>query len=101
MSDFAKMKTVEAIVFSCFEMGRKFGRIAHMRHIVFYQLAPNEQTPFRTLMKEALPNTVRRILYKFDIVVPVMASGLLLYVWANAEHKRLQRKNPADYENEE
>ena len=88
-------------MFSVFEMGRKFGRLAHMRHIVFYQLAPTEVNWTKGLVQNGLQNTVRRCLYKANIVLPPLLACYALYVWANAEHARLQRKNPKDYENEE
>merc|ERR1712117_583310 len=82
-------------------MGRVFGRLAHMRHIIMYQLAPNEQNIWKNFLMDGAQNTLRRVLYKADVIGIPLGSALLIYIWGNAEHARLQRKNPKDYENEE
>ena len=82
-------------------MGRVFGRLAHMRHIIFYQLSPNEQNIWKNFFLDGAQNTLRRVLYKADVVGIPLGLSYLLYVWGNAEHKRLQRKNPKDYEDDE
>ena len=82
-------------------MGKIFGRMAYMRNIVQYQLAPNEQNIWSGFFVEGSRNLLRRVLFKADVVGIPIGASFLIYLWGEAEYVRLQRKNPKDYENDQ
>ncbi|KFM75990.1 Cytochrome b-c1 complex subunit 8, partial [Stegodyphus mimosarum] len=82
-------------------MGKNWGELAKIRGIVQYRLSPYEQNVFAGLISKGLPNLARRIRSQILYVAPPFIAGYLIYDWGNKEHERLQRKNPADYANDE
>ncbi|XP_054707975.1 cytochrome b-c1 complex subunit 8-like [Uloborus diversus] len=82
-------------------MGKKWGELAKIRGVIHYRLSPYEQNIFAGMISKGLPNLVRRIRSQVLYVVPPFIMGYLIYDWGNKEHARLQRKNPADYANDE
>lgn len=101
-----------------------FGHLAKVYGIVTHRLSPHELKPLGGLLKDGIPNTVRRIREQIFIVVPRKCNfcyltnessfdiksslfkftafliGYAVYDWGEREHERLARKNPADYANE-
>merc|ERR1712121_379313 len=83
-------------------MGLKWGNMqSNIRGLVMYQLSPYEQKAFAGAFTKGLPNTVRRVKGQMFRVCPPFIGAYMVYIWANKEHARLERKNPADYEDEE
>ncbi|RZF33992.1 hypothetical protein LSTR_LSTR006908 [Laodelphax striatellus] len=79
-----------------------FGKISNrVRGIVIYKLSPYEQRAFAGFLKNGIPNTVRRVAENLPYLVPFVFINYFIYSEAEKEYKRLMRKNPADYENEE
>uniref|UniRef100_A0A023GEA3 Cytochrome b-c1 complex subunit 8 n=1 Tax=Amblyomma triste TaxID=251400 RepID=A0A023GEA3_AMBTT len=81
-------------------MGLHFGNLYKLRGIVMYRLSPYEQRAFAGLFKQGIPNTFRRTMDQFPYVVPPFVVGYLIYDWAEREHKKSMRKNPADFAND-
>ena len=83
-------------------MGKIFGNLGvHARHIIQYSMSPFEQRAFAGFFTHSPGNLLRRFMEEVFYVVPGMASGYLVYYYAKRDFNRRQRKNPADYENEE
>ncbi|XP_077465711.1 cytochrome b-c1 complex subunit 8 [Stigmatopora argus] len=82
-------------------MGRHFGDLARIRHVITYSLSPFEQKAFANYFSKGIPNVWRRFRASFFKVAPPMALMYLTYSWGNSVHKQSKRKNLADYENEE
>ncbi|XP_051933041.1 cytochrome b-c1 complex subunit 8 [Hippocampus zosterae] len=82
-------------------MGRHFGNLARVRHVITYSLSPFEQKAFPNYFSKGIPNVWRRFTSSFFKVAPPMILMYLTYSWGNSVHKQSKRKNPADYENEE
>ncbi|XP_020653022.1 cytochrome b-c1 complex subunit 8 [Pogona vitticeps] len=81
-------------------MGRTFGQLARMRHIVTYKLSPFEQKMFpNSLLSEAL-NFWRRFSSQALRVAPPFIVWYLVCSWGTEEYERSVRKNPADYAND-
>ncbi|GAB6025907.1 hypothetical protein CHUAL_011879 [Chamberlinius hualienensis] len=81
-------------------MGKQFGNLYKMRGIITYKLSPYEQRAFAGLFSQGIPNVIRRFRHQVFVVAPPFIGGYLLYNWAEKEHERLSRKNPADYADE-
>ncbi|GIZ02880.1 cytochrome b-c1 complex subunit 8 [Caerostris extrusa] len=82
-------------------MGKKFGELAKIRGVIHYRLSPYEQNIFAGYFSKGLPNLVRRIRSQILYVAPPFILGYLIYDWANKENAKFNRKNPADYVNDE
>ncbi|XP_037537176.1 cytochrome b-c1 complex subunit 8-like [Nematolebias whitei] len=82
-------------------MGRHFGNLARIRHIITFSLPHFEQKAFPNFFPDALPNTRRRFRGLFFRVVPHVVLVYMVYSWGNYVHEQSKRKNPADYENDE
>uniref|UniRef100_A0A8C6NKE3 Cytochrome b-c1 complex subunit 8 n=1 Tax=Nothobranchius furzeri TaxID=105023 RepID=A0A8C6NKE3_NOTFU len=80
-------------------MGRHFGDLAKIRHIVTYSLSPFEQRAFTNFFSKGIPNVWRRFSGSFFKVAPLLT--YLIYTWGNSVHEQSMRKNPADYANDE
>ncbi|XP_068444721.1 cytochrome b-c1 complex subunit 8 [Clinocottus analis] len=81
-------------------MGRHFGGLARIRHVVTYSLSPFEQKAFPNYFSQGIPNVWRRFTTSVFKIVPPMVMLYLSYNWAQAEYEREKRKKPADYEND-
>jgi len=81
-------------------MGKLWGQIAHVRGIITYGISPYEVGVFNNLFKRVMPNTLRRIKEEFLYIAVPTGSAYMVYRYAEAEHTRLSRKDPADYANE-
>ncbi|XP_076878020.1 cytochrome b-c1 complex subunit 8 [Brachyhypopomus gauderio] len=82
-------------------MGRHFGNLARMRHIITFSLSPFEQRAFPNYFSKGIPNVWRRFRSSVFRVVPPMVVGYLVYTWGTRVHEQGKRKNIADYENDE
>jgi len=80
--------------------GQHFGNLAKVHGIVTYKISPFEQRAFAGAISKGLPNIVRRIRSNLFIVTPPFIIGYLIYDLTERQHAALQRKNPADYEND-
>ncbi|XP_060531033.1 cytochrome b-c1 complex subunit 8 [Cylas formicarius] len=81
-------------------MAHGFGHLAKIRGIVYYRLSPFEQKAFKGIISKGVPNMVRRIMDQAPYVVPPLALAYIIYDQTEKEHRRLLRKNPADFEND-
>uniref|UniRef100_A0A1A8MG36 Cytochrome b-c1 complex subunit 8 n=2 Tax=Nothobranchius TaxID=28779 RepID=A0A1A8MG36_9TELE len=82
-------------------MGRHFGDLAKIRHIITYSLSPFEQRAFTNYFSKGIPNVWRRFSGSFFKVAPPLVLTYLTYSWGNSVHEQSMRKNPADYANDE
>ncbi|XP_006995947.3 cytochrome b-c1 complex subunit 8 [Peromyscus maniculatus bairdii] len=81
-------------------MGREFGKLAHIRHVISYSLSPFEQRAFPNYFSKGIPNVLRRTRECILRVAPPFVAFYLIYTWGNQEFERSKRKNPAMYEND-
>nr|XP_061793570.1 cytochrome b-c1 complex subunit 8-like [Nerophis lumbriciformis] len=82
-------------------MGRHFGDLAKVRHIITYSLSPLRAEGFPHFFSKGIPNVWRRFKSSVFRVAPPMVVMYLTYTWGNRAHQQSKRKNPADYEHEE
>lgn len=82
-------------------MGHGFGNLAKLRGIVYYRLSPFELKAFGGVISHGVPNMFRRVKEEFLVVVPPFVLGYLIYDWGNKKHAELNRKNPADFADEQ
>ncbi|NWQ59914.1 QCR8 protein, partial [Neopipo cinnamomea] len=82
-------------------MGKHFGNLARVRHVITYSLSPFEQRAIPNVFSHGVPNVMRRFTSQVLKVVPPLAVGYLIYSWGMQEFERLKRKNPADYEHDQ
>ncbi|XP_027574291.1 cytochrome b-c1 complex subunit 8 [Pipra filicauda] len=82
-------------------MGKHFGNLARVRHVITYSLSPFEQRAIPNMFSHGVPNVMRRFTSQVLKVVPPFAVGYLIYSWGTEEFERLKRKNPADYEHDQ
>ncbi|KAG8507825.1 Cytochrome b-c1 complex subunit 8 [Galemys pyrenaicus] len=78
-------------------MGREFGHLTRMRHVISYSLSPFEQRAFPHYFSKGIPNVLRRTQACILRVVPRF---YLVYTWGTEEFEKSKRKNPAAYEND-
>ncbi|XP_048189948.1 cytochrome b-c1 complex subunit 8 [Perognathus longimembris pacificus] len=81
-------------------MGREFGNLSRVRHVISYSLSPFEQRAFPHYFSKGIPNVLRRMKDSILRVVPPFVATYLVYTWGNQEFERSKRKNPATYEND-
>ncbi|XP_039631361.1 cytochrome b-c1 complex subunit 8 [Polypterus senegalus] len=82
-------------------MGRHFGGLARIRHVITYTLSPFEQRAFANYFSKGIPNVWRRFSSQVLIVAPPFVAAYFTYTWGNRVNQQLKRKNPADYVNDE
>ncbi|XP_014855563.1 PREDICTED: cytochrome b-c1 complex subunit 8 isoform X2 [Poecilia mexicana] len=82
-------------------MGRHFGDLAKVRHVITYSLSPFEQKAFANYFSKGIPNVWRRFTSSFFKVAPPMILTYLIYSWGSMTHEQGKKKNPADYANDE
>lgn len=83
-------------------MGGGFGYLGvRVRHIITYSLSPYEQRAFAGILKTSPGNALRRIWDNVFYVTPGFFVAGLVYYFGDKEHKRLMRKDPNDYIDEE
>ncbi|XP_052430852.1 cytochrome b-c1 complex subunit 8 isoform X2 [Carassius gibelio] len=81
-------------------MGRHFGDLAKIRHVITYTISPFEQRAFPNYFSKGIPNVWRRFKTSVFKVAPPMVLMYLTYTWGNRVHEQTKRKNPADYEDD-
>lgn len=81
-------------------MGREFGNLTRIRHVITYSLSPFEQRAFPNLLSKGIPNVLRRTRGSILRVAPPFVVFYLVYTWGTEEFEKSKRKNPADYEND-
>ncbi|XP_033829444.1 cytochrome b-c1 complex subunit 8 [Periophthalmus magnuspinnatus] len=82
-------------------MGRHFGDLAKIRHVITYTISPFEQKAFPNYFSKGIPNVWRRVTSSFFKVAPPMILCYTCYTWGNTVHEQGKRKNLADYEKDE
>jgi len=80
--------------------GHGFGTLAKVRGMIYYKISPYEQRAFAGFISKGVPNTFRRVREQFFRVVPPFVIAYIVYDQTEKEHARLERKNPADFEND-
>ncbi|KAK3536180.1 hypothetical protein QTP70_034273 [Hemibagrus guttatus] len=81
-------------------MGRHFGDLAKIRHIITYSISPFEQRAFPHYFSKGIPNVWRRFSSSIFKVAPPMVLMYLTYTWGNHVHEQSKRKNAVDFEND-
>ncbi|XP_059144296.1 cytochrome b-c1 complex subunit 8-like [Physella acuta] len=83
-------------------MGMHWGELnKNIRGIITYSLSPYEQKAFAGAISKGVPNMFRRVKGQIFRVAPPFVGAYLIYDWAKKEHARLQRKDPAEFANDE
>uniref|UniRef100_A0A8C4R632 Cytochrome b-c1 complex subunit 8 n=1 Tax=Eptatretus burgeri TaxID=7764 RepID=A0A8C4R632_EPTBU len=82
-------------------MGKTFGQLAYIRHIITFSLSPFEQRAFPNFFSNGFPNLVRRFRGQIFRIGPPFALLYIAFDWTTKTHQALLRKNPADYINDE
>ncbi|KAL6053178.1 hypothetical protein STEG23_025354 [Scotinomys teguina] len=59
-------------------MGREFGKLTRMRHVISYSLSPFEQRAFPNYFSKGIPNVLRRTRERILRVAPLLMTCLLL-----------------------
>merc|ERR1711874_958237 len=77
-------------------MGRHFGDLARIRHVVTYTLSPFEQRAFPNYFSKGIPNVWRRFRASVFKVAPPMICVYLTYTWGNHVYEQGKRKGPDD-----
>ncbi|XP_036906372.1 uncharacterized protein LOC118990099 isoform X2 [Sturnira hondurensis] len=81
-------------------MGREFGKLSRVRHVISYSLSPFEQQAFPHYFSKGVPNVLRRIQATILRAAPPFVAFYLIYTWGTQEFERSRRKDPAAYEND-
>ncbi|KAG5263974.1 hypothetical protein AALO_G00270720 [Alosa alosa] len=79
-------------------MGRHFGDLAKMRHVITYTISPFEQRAFANYFSKGIPNVWRRFRASVFKWAPPVVITYLTYTWANRVHEQGKRKNISDIE---
>merc|ERR1711976_55133 len=83
-------------------MGRAFGNLGvRMRGVVTYSLSPYEQKSFAGAFTKGFPNLVHRFAKKTVVVGAPLFLSYLYYDYLNKTAVAMNRKNPADFANDE
>merc|ERR1712080_151984 len=85
---------------SLIRFGQKFGQLATIRGVTKYQISPFEQKVFGGFFVKSTVNVLfllRRNIFYFG---PPTLTAYLTYKWVEAEHDRLQRKMPGEFDHE-
>ena len=81
---------------------KAFGNLGvHVKNIITYSLSPYEQSVFGGIFRKGIPNIIRRFNEEIFFILPGLTTAALVYHFGTKDFHRRQRKNPADYENEE
>ncbi|XP_026859371.2 cytochrome b-c1 complex subunit 8 [Electrophorus electricus] len=81
-------------------MGRHFGDLARIRHIITYSISPFEQRAFPNYFSKGIPNVWRRFTGSVFKIAPPIILMCLIYTWGSQVHEQSKRKVTADYEND-
>lgn len=69
-------------------MGREFGNLARIRHVISYSLSPFEQRAFPSYFSKGIPNVLRRTRERILRVAPPFVVVYLIYTWGNQEFEQ-------------
>jgi len=87
---------------SLVRQGLGFGHLGvTIRGTTKYHLSPMEQKAFAGAISNGVPNTLWRIRRSVLTVAPPFVLSYLIYTSAEAEHTRLMRKKPGEFDDEE
>ncbi|XP_074069349.1 cytochrome b-c1 complex subunit 8-like [Macrotis lagotis] len=81
-------------------MGREFGSLIRVRHIISYSLSPFEQKAFPHYFSKGIPNMFRRVKDSALRVAPPFIGFYFIYTWGTQEFEKSKRKKPSDFEEE-
>ena len=81
-------------------LAKGFGQLATVRGTTRYHISPFEQRAFAGMISKGIPNTIWRIRSSILDVAPPFIIAYLIYCWGEAEHERLQRKQPGQFDHE-
>ncbi|KAL4631228.1 cytochrome b-c1 complex subunit 8 [Arapaima gigas] len=82
-------------------MGRHFGDLARIRHIITFSLSPFEQRAFSNYFSKGIPNVWRRFQSNVFRVAPPMVAAYVTYIWGTHVHEQSKRKDPKEFENDQ
>ncbi|KAG8439218.1 hypothetical protein GDO86_005443 [Hymenochirus boettgeri] len=82
-------------------MGRHFGDLAKVRHIITYSLSPFEQRAFPHYFSKGIPNLWRRFRDQVFKVAPPFVLMYITYSWGMQTHANTKKKDPSLYENDQ
>ncbi|KAG9334829.1 hypothetical protein JZ751_006398 [Albula glossodonta] len=82
-------------------MGRHFGDLAKIRHVITYSISPFEQRAFPNYFSKGTMNVWRRFRASIFKITPPMVVLYLTYTWGNHVHEQGKRKDISVYENDE
>nr|AAI55018.1 Unknown (protein for MGC:147645) [Xenopus tropicalis]AAI55035.1 Unknown (protein for MGC:147857) [Xenopus tropicalis] len=82
-------------------MGRHFGDLAKVRHIISYSLSLFEQRAFPHYFSKGIPNVWRRFRGQVFKVVPPFVLSYIVYSWGTQVHSDLKKKDLSLYENDQ
>eukprot|EP01135_Chromosphaera_perkinsii_P005496 Nk52_evm45s352 gene=Nk52_evmTU45s352 len=87
---------------SAIALGASWGNLTKRKvtGVTYYSISPFEQRAFAKFISHAPANVVRRVAGSFFDVVPGFAFAYAVYAYGTAEHDRLMRKQPGDFDNE-
>ena len=71
------------------------------RHVVMYSRSPFEQRAFAGFFSEGGPNLLRRFNSQVFYILPGFLSFVYIFYWMENRFYEVNRKNPADYADEE
>ena len=81
--------------------GQVWGKMARVRHIITYSLSPFEQRSMAGVITKGVPNVIRRFSENIPYIAPSLICVIWIYKWSNKKFIELNRKNPADFANDE
>lgn len=83
-------------------MGKHFGNLGKMYGERRFALAPNEQKAFKGFFDQAFVKTFKTYVWdQWYYYIPQTIGAYLLYDWAIKTNVAANRKNPADYANDQ
>ncbi|XP_005997905.1 cytochrome b-c1 complex subunit 8-like [Latimeria chalumnae] len=73
-------------------MGRHFGNLIKVRHIITFSLSPFEQKAFPNYFTKGIPNLWRRFQSQIFRVAPPFVIAYVTYYWGNSQFTKSKRK---------
>ncbi|CAO4366178.1 unnamed protein product [Caenorhabditis nigoni] len=83
-------------------LGKHFGNLGKMYGEHRFALAPNEQKAYKGFLDQAFVKTFKTYVWdQWYYYIPQTIGAYLLYDWAKKTNHEANRKNPADYANDQ
>ncbi|VDM37906.1 unnamed protein product [Toxocara canis] len=83
-------------------LGKHFGNLGKMYGEYRFALAPNEQKVFKGFFSQAFVKVFRSYVWEdWYFYLPQAIGCYLIYDWAKRKNAELNRKNPADFANDQ